>query len=423
MSNQFETKPPSSKVALQWLGVLILMVASIMQMSTGFIAFQMQDDARFMSYVLVLILGAGMFLGAFLNIFKNVLNIKSISIGAYAFYALAVTIILMFVLPPGSRGELTLQRGNGIGLAGVLITLWSLRPNFGPQANKRIYQAYAGIFAFVIAVFLFILGLYIQREPQGLYDFGLDIGQFAASGTFPGNFYFSYIERLGPANEGALVYETMRNAGVTIMIGAGIIILSSIIRNKIGLVAASFVLFVGIVVCAVGLGTFRTSWLQLDDLFLQYRRSDYYTQLQLRDPGIYNIGMVLLVLQGVALLIMIYAATSARNLGKWRAKRDARIAAAEVAIQEGRLKDAIKYLETAAQWSSEKLDEEDRAIEFETRIKQIQDKAIKMRKAEAARKKKEELAKQKKKDRKKKLKESSVKAQARDEVKGTKKID
>ncbi len=63
--------------------------------------------------------------------------------------------------------------------------------------------------------------------------------------------------------------------------------------------------------------------------------------------------------------------------------------------RDGSLQTAVKYLEQAAMWSS-KIDEEDKSIELLTRVKQIKDKAIKMRKQEAAEKAKKQYDKQQK---------------------------
>jgi hypothetical protein len=92
---------------------------------------------------------------------------------------------------------------------------------------------------------------------------------------------------------------------------------------------------------------------------------------------------------------MAYAGLVAKPTEQWRFKRDRFIAAAEVATRDGNLITAIKYLEAAAMWSS-KIDEEDKSIELLTRVKQIKDKAIKLKKQEAAEKAKKNYEKQQK---------------------------
>ena len=94
--------------------------------------------------------------------------------------------------------------------------------------------------------------------------------------------------------------------------------------------------------------------------------------------------------------MIVYSAQQSEPLEKWKQKRNTMLAAAEVSIRDQKLQKAIKYLEQASIWSS-KLGEEDRAVELITRINNIKEKAIKMRKAQAADKKKKELDAAKKK--------------------------
>ena len=133
----------------------------------------------------------------------------------------------------------------------------------------------------------------------------------------------------------------------------------------------------------------------MNDLFLVSNPLEFESILKLSDPGVTVFGTILVLFYCISLMMLIYASFASKPIQQWRRKRDASIAAAEVFFREGKLPNAIKYLERAAQLSS-KIDEEDKAVELLTRIKQIRDKAIKMRKAVAAEKAKKQYAKQKK---------------------------
>ena len=326
-------------------------------------------------------------------LFRERIKIK-LNVGWYSILVMVDMIVLLFIAPPRTAAEEAIQTWNIIGIFGVLLIFVALRPNFGPEANKRIYQAAAGIFAFIIGILMLILGLYVK------YLF--NIANYAGRGTFPGDFKQTYI--IGLTGGDALeTYDNLIGTSNILIICAIIIIITSVIRNKIGLFTASILILASTIGYLVGLTMFRFYWVELDNHFQEYD-NEYWTQLQIvkNDPGIFPLGMVLVILQGIAFALMLYATFSAKPIEEWRRKRDQSIAAAEVATREGRLPQAVKYLEAAAMWSS-KIDEEDKSIELLTRVKQIKDKAIKMRKAKAAQKAKKDYDHQNKSAKRKKV--------------------
>lgn len=389
----------SSRDAFKYLGLIINIVSGFGQIVVGSNVGSKNGDPVQISYTFVLLLGIYVTFFGLLSLFRERIKWK-VSIGYYTVSSMAAMIVEIFLLPRNTLDSNNLQTWVGVGFAGVLLILLAIRPNFGPEANKRIYQAAAGIFAFGVAICVIILGFYIYSI--------LDIRTFMGYGTFPGNVYNTYIEKMSNADiTGVKAYNFVIESGTLLMIGGGIICVGALLKNKIGLLSAAIVFLVGIVVMLVGLGQFYTYWQVLDDLFYEDYPTEYLQQLQLKDPGVYSIGVVLTLLEVIAMLLMMYASFSAKPLDKWRSTRDKCIAAAEVATREGSLATAVKYLEAAAMWSS-KIDEEDKSIELLTRVKQIKDKAIKMKKQEAAEKAKKEYEKKQK---------AEVKQKAKEEVK------
>ena len=411
--SQLDRPVPSSQDALRYLGYLIMIVGTIMQIRVGFRAFELVNDKHQLSYIFMLILGAIVLIGSILALFYNKLEKIKINMGIFNFVAIFQVLIMLFLAPPGTQDDTDLQIANAITICGIGLVMWALRPNFGPEANKRIYQASAGIFAFIVAIFIVVLGLFIFRF--------MNIANYAGYGTFPGDFYYSYIERIEGGEE---VHDSLRNSG-GIMIIAGLAIMGIVaIRNKISLELTTILMFVGAFVSVSALYQFADAWNNLDILFLQaanageggLQSSEYNTQLRLSDPGIFNIGIVLVGMEVLAACLMLYASRVAKPIEKWRAKRDMGITTAEIAIRNGRLIQAVKSLKTAVEWSI-KIGEEDRAIELLTRIKQIEDKSTEMRKAKAIESKKKQLEKEKMAEKKKQMKEKTEKQKVREKMK------
>ncbi len=273
---------------------------------------------------------------------------------------------------------LLIQIFTWIGIVGVACIFISRRPNLGKESNKHIYQAYGAVIEFIVGFLFLCLGIYVII---------FDISQYAGSGTFPGGFSSAYLEKYDTIT---YAYESLRLSGIIIIVGSIIIMVTSIIRNIISLKIASAVLIVGIIVILIGISAFFTYWTLLDSRFLEKYPDEYYGQLELQDPAVVNIGIVLIMYLFIGLFMIIYASTQSEPLEKWKTRRNTSLAAAEVAIRDGKLPKAVKYLEDASIWSS-KLGEEDKSVELITRINSIRDKAIKMKKSEAADKKKKEL--------------------------------
>lgn len=379
----------SSKDALIRLSSIIVLVAGAFQFFVGirFIGMINQEDTTIISYIMLFIGGLALIILSILVFASEMVSVKLNPV-TYTIISLVEIVLWYFIPPSGSSAALSVQIGNSIGMFGIFFLFVALRPNFGPTANKKIYQAVAGILAFIVAIFLMVLGIYVK--------FVLNIANFAGRGTYPGDFYYAFIETI-PSNAGVEAYNDIRFSGVLMILTALFIMFCVMIRNKITLKLASIVLLIGIVWAIVDISFFGAAWDRLDNLFLNTpsHAPDYYTTLQLRDSGVVTTGVILVLLFGVALLMMIYASFAAKPIAQWRRRRDSSIAAAEVFFREGKLPSAVKYLERAAILSS-KIDEEDKAVELLTRIKQIKDKAIKMKKAEAAEKAKKAYEKQQK---------------------------
>ena len=411
--SQIDRPVPQSQDALRYLGLIILILGNILQIRIGLRAFELVNDKEQLSYIMMIILGSLVLIGAILALFYNKLEKIKINIGVFTFASMGQVLVMLFLAPAGTTDEIELQIANGFAIVGLLFIMWALRPNFGPEANKRIYQASAGIFAFIVAIFILALGIWI--------GYVMNIADYAGNGTFPGDFYYSYIERLAGGEE---VHELLRGAGTILIIAAVVIMSASTLRNRVGLEFASVIMFIGVVTSVYAIYQFADAWLAIDDLFLTATRdansgllpSEYNTQLRLKDPGIFTIGMVLVGLEIVGVFLMIYASKVAKPIEKWRIRRNIKIASAEVAIREGRLLKAVKDLNEAVKWSI-KIGEEDRAIEMMTRIKQIEDKTTEMRKAKGIEAKKKELDKEKMADKKKQMKQATSKQQVREEMK------
>ena len=83
-----------------------------------------------------------------------------IRIPVYTTIVMTIFIFGMFLAPRGTIAESDLQMYNEVGLSGVLLILYAIRPNYGPEANKRIYQAVAGILCFVVGVLMLCVGVF-----------------------------------------------------------------------------------------------------------------------------------------------------------------------------------------------------------------------------------------------------------------------
>jgi hypothetical protein len=375
----------STKEALKRLGCLAILAAGLFQFFVGIQFIGLIDDVYLLSYVLLFVSGLILSVLGILEFAYDWINFK-LQPMAFTLVSMAILIVSFFFAPESSSILSTLTWGNSIGMVGVFFMIIVLRPNFGPTANKKIYQAVAGILAFFIACGFLILGVWVLTV--------MNIANFAGRGTFPGDFYYTFIETI-PLGAGVTTYNAIKNSGTLMIVTSVFILFTVFIRNKISLKIASILLFAGIIWGITDVIIFGDQWAVLGRLFYTHYKPIYSTTLILSDPGVITGGTILILLWSIALLMMVYASFAAKPIQAWRRKRDSDIAAAEVFFRESKLPSAIKYLEKAAQLSS-KIDEEDKSVELLTRIKQIKDKAIKMKKAEAAEKAKKDYDKQKK---------------------------
>jgi len=338
------------------------------------------------AFLFVMILAGLIFLLALLSFIRPWLNFK-INVFVAAVISLVLSIVLILAVPGEPVQEditLAMQTFIWIGIAGISMIFVSKRPNLGKESNKHIYQAYGAVIEFIVAFTIFLLGIYVIF---------FDISQYAGNGTFPGGFETTYVKDQAAIET---TYGLIRTSGVIMIVGSIIIMAASVIRNIISLKIAAGVIIAGIIVVLVGISSFFNNWVTLDGLFEKNFEDEYQTQLALTDPVVVDLGIVLVLLLFIGLTMIIYASTQSEPIEKWRAKRNHALAAAEVAVRDQKLSKAVKYLEQASIFSS-KLGEEDKSVELITRINNIKEKAIKMRKSEAAEKKKQELEKAKKK--------------------------
>lgn len=336
------------------------------------------------TFLLILIMAVIVCVIAVMSFARNWMKVKlNTFVGAVASL---VIFNMMTVIVPGEPVDAgvtaTLLTCIWIGIGGTAVILISKRPKLGKESNKHIFQAYGSVMIVIIGLCLIALGLYVLM---------FDVGQFAGKGTFPGDsFEIAYLlDSDFPAQ--TEVYRLIRMAGWILIIGAIIVILSSIFRNSLSLYLASAIILAGIIITITGVSLFFAYWSELDGLFSRnYPSAEYYGQLKLSDPVFVNIGIVLVLYMFIGVIMIMYSAQQSEPLEKWRNKRNTMLAAAEVAIRDQKLQKAVSYLERGSIWSS-KLGEEDRAVELITRINNIKEKAIKMRKAEASERKKKEL--------------------------------
>jgi hypothetical protein len=365
---------------LSRFGSLIAAGASAVLTIMGLLFFTVLDEVVLLNYVMLLIVGAIIMVTSFLAFASPWIQYK-INFSWYSMLALILFVLSILIVPRGTIIQNGAYWAIGIGIIGIVVIFIDKRPNLGPEGNKHLYQAYGGILAFSMGLLMLVLGIFILI---------FNIADFAGAGTIPGNFYHDYIQGLGNYNEGITIYNAIRGAGIIVIIGSIIVIFLAILRNKVGLKLAGLIIFAGVIITAGGLGSFSINWSILDQLFFTFRPDEYETQLRLTDPGIFNLGFILFLLEFGSFLMIIYSSLQSKPIEKWRTKRNHFLAAAEVATREQKLSRAIKYLEQAAAWSS-RLGEEDKAVELLTRVKQIRDKVIKMKKAEAAEKRKKDL--------------------------------
>ncbi len=449
-----EEKGPSVGEFFSKIGIILIMVSAIILLIVGFETFPESSPSDKFNFGLLLVIGGGLIFLSILGLLQNRIKFQLNQV-VYAIFTLVILVFTVFVAPgkamPASQIFGTaipptytdfVQQFNAIGIIGALIVLIAKKPNFGPEANRRIYQAVGGWIGAIMAIVIILLGVYML--------FGFNIAQYAGNGRYPGgkaDFFDAFISVMDPSTSNAMIFwfniygfnyltseygyitslpPFIWAVGATVVIGGIIVFLAAVLRNRINLKIASGVLIAGIIVALVGLSQFDASFKSLDSEMYNYYVKDlnwadvYFQQLQLRDPGLFLFGIVLILIEFVALFFIIYASFSAKPIDKWMMRRDRYIAAAEVATKEGKLESAMRYLELAAEWSS-KVDEEDKAVELLTKVRQIEKKAIQMKKAKAAEDAKKHMKEDEGKDKKateKKYKEVSEKEQA-----GTKKSE
>jgi hypothetical protein len=412
-----EEKGPSLGGFFSVIGTFLIVFSGVVLFIVGLTFITDTNPTDQFDFALIFLVGIAIVVMSIWNLISSRVRVQLNEV----FFAIAALLLLTISIffPPNeimpAFGGLTpqsytvfIQECNAIGIAGSVIVLIAKKPNFGPEANRRIYQAVGGWVGTVLAVCLFLLGLYMT--------YGLNIAAYAGNGRYPGGkftFFQAWVDEPGQAGLNMMIYwfsiyglsQTPGTAGYisglpnfiwpvgwTIMIGAAITFVACVMRNRINLKIASGVLIGGIIVSIVGLGQFNYDWTGLGSAFYTYYVAQgsglgwadvYYQQLQLSDTGLFTFGIVLVLIEFISLFFIVYASFATKPLDKWTMRRDRYIAAAEVATREGKLDSAIRYLELAAEWSS-KVDEEDKAVELLTKVRQIQKKAIQMKKAKAA---------------------------------------
>src|SRR5271157_848313 len=438
-----EEKGPSLGGFFSVIGTLLIITSGIILFVVGFAFVGETIPSDQFDFVLLWLVGITLIVLSIINLLQGRIRFQLNEV-FFALLSLLLVTVSMFFPPGKAMAPLTgvslpsyktfVQEFNSLGIAGSLIVLVAKKPNFGPEANRRIYQAVGGWVGTIFAVGLFLLGLYMT--------YGLNIAEFAGNGRYPGgklSFFQAWVDLSGQPGLDMMLHwfsiyglfqspsspdptighyvsglpDFIWPVGWTVMLGAGITFIACVLRNRINLKVASGVLMAGIIVSLVGLGQFNYHWAGLDSAFYKYYLTTaqgqgwadvYYQQLKLTDSGLFPFGVVLVLLELIALFFIVYASFATKPLDKWTMRRDRYIAAAEVATREGKLDSAMRYLELAAEWSS-KVDEEDKAVELLTKVRQIQKKAIQMKKAKAAEEAKKKLKAEEKGGKEKKPKE------------------
>ena len=212
---------------------------------------QYWGQQQFTTYVLILITKSLVTVFGVLTIFRERISFK-VSVEGFTVFALIEMGVWAFITP-----NIVGSIGGGIGFAGILLLLLAIRPNFGPEVNKRIYQAVAGIMTFIVSIFVIILGAYVTIGIQEPYTFGLDIRAYMGNGTFPGDVYYTYFFHM-PG--GITTFNAIQSAGIVILVGGIVCMGAAIVRNKIGLLLSGIVILAGKIVIWVGCGQFLIEW-------------------------------------------------------------------------------------------------------------------------------------------------------------------
>jgi len=333
------------------------------------------------TFLFMFIISLGMTILSLLSFVRNWIKYK-INVFTAAIGLLILNNFLIMWMPGEPVDELivaSLQFFTWIEIAGIFTIIISKRPKLGKESNKHIYQAYGAVIIVIVGIGILILGIYVLV---------FDVGDFAGNGTFPGeSFEKAYLQGKPSIID---TYGVLRWSGI-LLISSGIFVcLISLIRNILSLYIAAVLIFIGIGFAIAGVSMFFYNWQTLDTLFDKHYPDEYDAQLTLGLPPVINVGIVLILYMVIGVMMIAYSGQQSEPIQKWKSRRNTQLAAAEVAIRDQKLQKGISYLEKAAIWSS-KLGEEDRAVEIITRINNIREKAIKMRKAQAAEKKKREL--------------------------------
>ena len=177
----------SSRDAIKYLGLIGITLVAFFDVILAIEGLaQYWGQQQFTTYVLILITKSLVTVFGVLTIFRERISFK-VSVEGFTVFALIEMGVWAFITP-----NIVGSIGGGIGFAGILLLLLAIRPNFGPEANKRIYQAVAGIMTFIVLIFVIILGAYVTIGIQEPYTFGLDIRAYMGNGTFPGDVYYTY---------------------------------------------------------------------------------------------------------------------------------------------------------------------------------------------------------------------------------------
>ena len=243
--SQSSSQIMSGREALKRLGSMVVFITGLIQfiVGIGFIGMS-PNDVNQVTFIMLFLSGLTLLTLAILEFAYE--WIDKIKLNPVVFTLVSMFIIVIsFFLPFSGNSLVWVQVGNVIGLIGIFFMFVALRPNFGPTGNKKIYQAVAGIMAFFISILLFFLGTYvISLVPFDTLNAA--ISNFAGNGTYPGNFFYAFIEPISDLR-GIETYEAIRTSGFLLCVTAIYIILVAMIRNRVSLKIASILLMIGII--------------------------------------------------------------------------------------------------------------------------------------------------------------------------------
>src|SRR6056297_44497 len=137
--------PKSARSALTNFGSIMILGISlgwIIQAAISLVEESRLATPRFQtSLSFIILLSAIMFISTIMVLLRESMTF-SLSEAWYSIICTISLIIILIIVPIELNEYNILNSLAEVGLAGDALVIYSIRPNYGPEANKRIYQAY-----------------------------------------------------------------------------------------------------------------------------------------------------------------------------------------------------------------------------------------------------------------------------------------